>query len=109
MATELRLGSPYFANLLQSTLSTHLMTPDVLKGLVNLLLAPSQYAIFDVCCKPLARWWWSERRRSRDLPGVSPVMKALGGTGTHTLTQSLQHTLLVAPVESPMTKKWEGS
>lgn len=47
MATEHRLGSPYFTNLLQSTLSTHLRTPHYLKGLENLLLTQTQYVIFD--------------------------------------------------------------
>lgn len=46
-ATERGLGSPFFANLLRSTLSTHVMTSHDLKGLAKLLLTPTQYTIFD--------------------------------------------------------------
>ncbi|TRZ10798.1 hypothetical protein HGM15179_016316 [Zosterops borbonicus] len=47
---EYGLGSPYFSNLLRAIFSTHLMTPHDVKFLANLLLTPTQYAIF------MAQW-----------------------------------------------------
>ncbi|TRZ05657.1 hypothetical protein HGM15179_021450 [Zosterops borbonicus] len=47
---EYGMGSPYFSNLLRATFTTHLMTPHDVKSMANLLLTPTQYAIF------MAQW-----------------------------------------------------
>ncbi|RMC21245.1 hypothetical protein DUI87_02104 [Hirundo rustica rustica] len=47
---EYGLGSPYFNNLLRATFTIRLMAPHDVKFLANLLLTPTQYAIF------MAQW-----------------------------------------------------